>query len=97
MKKKSNLMSIGDAVNDYLKEFHLGNKMQEADLFSQWKKITNEYVAKHTIKIDLRGEKCYVTFDSAALKHEFSFMKEEVMTNINNYFGRVVVKELWVV
>ncbi len=97
MKRKSNLTSIGDAVNAYLSEYHLGNKLQEADLFSQWKKITNEYVAKHTIKLDLKGDKCYVTFDSAALKHEFSFIKEEVITNINAYFGRVVVRELWVV
>jgi hypothetical protein len=94
MKKKSNLTSIGDAVNDYLKAYHLGNKLQEADLLSQWKKITNEYVANHTLKIDLRGDKCYVTFDSAALKHEFSFIKEEVIGNINAYFGRAVVKEL---
>jgi predicted nucleic acid-binding Zn ribbon protein len=97
MKKKSNLISIGDAVNAYLSEYHLGNKLQAADLLSQWKKITNAYVAKHTIKLDLKGDVCYVTFDSAALKHEFSFIKEEVIQNINAYFGREVVKTLMVV
>lgn len=85
MAKNSNLIKVGDAIKQLFKQEHLDEKMSQFAVKSSWKDIAGELIAKNTTEISFNKKIIFITLQSAALKHEVSFRKEELLKNINEF------------
>lgn len=89
--KKSNLVKLGDAISQILKQEQLDVKIARFSVKNGWKDIVGELIARHTAEISFREKTIYLTLNSAALKEELSYRKEELLRNINTFCGSRLV------
>jgi predicted nucleic acid-binding Zn ribbon protein len=94
MAKKSNLIKLGDAINQLFKQEKLDVKISQFTVKNSWKEIAGEVIAKNTSDIFFNGKTMFITFSSAALKHELSFRKEELLANINKFCGYQLIDQI---
>lgn len=94
MAKKSNLIKLGDAISQILKEEHLDVKISRFTVRNSWKEIAGEMIAKNTSEISFRKKTIFITLSSPALKQELLYRKEELMGNINKFCGYKLIDTL---
>jgi len=91
---KKNELSLEEAIKLYLDHYRLSGKLTEADLQQSWKAIMGNSIAKHTSQIYLKKKVLVIHLDSSVLRNELSYAKEKIITKVNEYFKRDVVKEV---
>src|SRR5437868_3239999 len=94
MAKKSNLIKLGDAINQLFKQEKLDVKISQFTVKNNWKDIVGDIVAKSTSDIYFNDKTIFITLSSAALKHELSFRKEDLVNNINKFCGYKLVDQI---
>ena len=94
MAKKSNLIKLGDAISQLFKQEKLDIKISQFTVKNSWKEIVGDLVANSTSEIFFNEKIIFVTLSSAALKHELSFRKEEMVNNINKFCGYKLVEQI---
>ena len=94
MPRKSNLIKLGDAIDQLFKEENLDEKMMQFSIKSNWKKIAGEMIGLNTTEISFNKKTIFVSLKSAALKHELSFRKEELLKNINDFCKLKLVEQI---
>lgn len=94
MAKKSNLIKLGDAIDQLFKQEKLDIKLSQFTVKNSWKDIVGEVVAKNTSEISFNNKVVFITLSSAALKQELSFRKEVILNNINKFCGYKLVEEI---
>jgi predicted nucleic acid-binding Zn ribbon protein len=92
--KKSNLIKLGDAINQLFKQEKLDVRLSQFSIRNSWKEIAGPMIAKNTTAIHFNDKTIFVSLANAALKHELSFRKEELLNNINKFCGYKLVHEL---
>lgn len=94
MSKRNNLIKVGDAITELFRQEKLDIKISQFTVRSSWADIVGEVIAKSTSEIAFNDKSLFITLQSAALKHELSFRKEEIITAINKYCGFRLVDHL---
>jgi predicted nucleic acid-binding Zn ribbon protein len=94
MARKSNLIKLGDAIQQLFKQENLDVKISQFTVKNSWKEIAGELIALNTTEIFFNNKIIFITLKSAALKHEVSFRKEELLGNINKFCGYKLVDEI---
>lgn len=94
MAKKNNLIKLGDAINQLFKQEKLDVKLSRFSVKNSWKDIVGEVIANNTSEIFFNERVVFVTLTNAALKHELSFRKEEILNNINKFCGYKLIDEI---
>lgn len=92
--KKSNLVQVGDAINEFLKQEKLDVKLSRFSIKNSWEEIVGKHVANNTVNISFNETTLFLTLKSAALKQELSFRKEDIITNINRFCGYRLIKDI---
>lgn len=77
-------------------KYKMTSKIDEISLVNVWEKIVGTMINNHTTSIKLKGKTLYVAFDNAALKNEMFYRREELATQINTEFGKVIVEKVFV-
>ncbi len=95
-KRKSNQESLGDAINRMLKVYRLKSGLTETILKSDWEQIVGSLIATHTTDILIRGKKLIIKVNSAALKHELYYQREDIARNVNDHLKEELVEEVLV-
>ena len=91
---KHNIKSLGDAINEFIQENKLEERIYEVKIIDEWKKIMGHNVSILTQSITLKHGKLTVTLKSSVLRNELQMSKQKVMAIINGYFGRSVVRDI---
>lgn len=91
---KHNIKSLGDAINEFIHENKLEEKIFEVKIINEWKKIMGHNVAVLTQSIILKNGKLTVNVKSSVLRNELQMSKQKVVSIINSYLGQGVVKEV---
>lgn len=94
MAKKSNLIKVGDAISELFRQEKLDVKISQFTVKNSWQEIVGELVAKSTSDISFKDKTVFVSLQSAALKHELSFRKEEMIASINKFCGYKLVDHI---
>ena len=94
MRRKTNLIKLGDAINQLFKQEKLDVKISQHAIKNNWKDIVGDIIANSTSEIYFNESIIFVTLTSAALKHALSFKKENVINEINKYCGYKLVNQL---
>ncbi|MFN0274898.1 MAG: DUF721 domain-containing protein [Chitinophagales bacterium] len=92
--RKANEQPVGSAIKDFLKAFHLENKVHEVQVKDLWMKVMGKTIAHYTSDIKLKDGRLYIFLTSAPLKQDLNFNKENIMERLNEEMGERVVKEV---
>jgi predicted nucleic acid-binding Zn ribbon protein len=92
--KKSNLIKVGDAINEFLKQEKLDVKISRFVIKNSWEEIVGKHVANNTVNISFHETTLFLTLKSAALKQELSFRKDDIINAINRFSGQKLIKEI---
>ena len=88
--------SVGDAIKLLMEKSGWKPKAQELRLRDEWETIVGKTIAKYTRTLYLSGETLTIYTDVAALKQELMMGKEQLIKNINDYFGEKVVTNIMI-
>ncbi|HRD40219.1 MAG TPA: DUF721 domain-containing protein [Bacteroidia bacterium] len=92
--KKNNLIRVGDAINEFLKQEKLDVKISRFTVKNSWKEIAGEHIASQTLEISFHETTMFLTLKSAALKQELAFNKQQLIDNINRFCGSRLINDI---
>ncbi len=87
-------VSIGEALQLFLKKSRLKAGIQALQIDEVWEKIMGKTVAKYTDKLQIIGSTLFVTTTIAPLKNELLYQKEKIIELVNTELGEAVIKEV---
>ena len=77
-----------------MKSYHLDEKLQQKQVILSWGKVMGKLVSKHTVSLMIRKRVLYVRLDSAALKTELSFSREQIRKALNKEVRAEVITDV---
>lgn len=86
--------TLKEAIGEFMKSYHLDDKLLQKQLILSWNKVMGKMVANHTQNLTIRKKVLYVKLDSAALKNELSFSREKIMKALNNAVNAEVITDV---
>lgn len=92
--RKSNQQSIGEILQQYLKENNLDKKLRRSHIIGTWETIMGKMVANHTKNMYFSDKVLFIELDSPGLRNELSFRKAEMIKKINTEAGEEMVKDI---
>lgn len=92
--KKNNLIKVGDAINEFLKQEKLDVKLSRFAVKNSWKEIAGEHIANNTLDISFNEKIMFLTLKSAALKQELAFNKQQLIDNINRFCASRLIEDI---
>lgn len=86
--------SLGDAIKQFLDQSKLKGYMQAYEIEALWEMIMGKTIAKYTEKIQIHGDKLYITTFVAPLRQELIYQKEIIIKRVNESLGEDLIKEV---
>lgn len=85
-------------IEDILKEFVSTNNLQggldKVNVREAWTKLMGNGVNNYTTAIELKYDTLYVQLSSSVLREELSYGKEKIITMLNEFLDKEVIKQL---
>jgi hypothetical protein len=91
---KTNQISIGQVIQDWIREKNLDEPIFQSKLEISWEEIMGKLIAKNTKNIELRKGKLYITVSNPSLKQELYYSRETILNNLNSFLGKSVISEV---
>ncbi|EMR02990.1 DUF721 domain-containing protein [Cesiribacter andamanensis] len=92
--RTENTYTVGEALQDLLKTYHIKARFDEASLVASWERLMGAPIAKRTKKIYVRNKVLFVELSSAPLKHELNNSKSKVLEIISREYGSGLLDEV---
>jgi predicted nucleic acid-binding Zn ribbon protein len=92
--RKSNEISLKDAIEAMLVSYNLNDKLEETRLIASWEKVVGKLIIRHTDEMFVKNRVLYVKLDSAALRHELSMSKSKLVSSLNRISGKEVIDDI---
>jgi predicted nucleic acid-binding Zn ribbon protein len=61
-----------------------------------WEQAMGRTIARHTTNINLKGDRLYITVDSAALRTELFYSRIKIKDVINKELAKDIVKDVFI-
>ena len=94
MKRKTNEQSLGDVIQDYLREIGWQQKLDEIKIIIEWDKVLGPTLSKYTDEVFIKNKKLHIRLKSATLRQELSYQKSEVVKQLNDSVGKEVITDI---
>lgn len=93
--KKSNELSLGEAIRAFLKVNDLDDKLLETEIYARWEELAGKAINLKTSKLNFREGVLTVFLTSSVLRNELSLKKTRLMEHINQRMaGRTEIREI---
>jgi hypothetical protein len=92
--RRSKTISIAEAVNDYIREMKLGDKLSEAGVINSWEETVGRAISSRTTRIYIREHVLYVHLSSSVVRNELLMLREALREKLNQKAGTEVIKEI---
>ncbi|MBK7710315.1 MAG: DUF721 domain-containing protein [Bacteroidales bacterium] len=92
--RRSKTISIAEAVNDYIKEMNIGDKLSEVGVLNSWEEIVGKAISSRTTKIYIRDHVLFVHLNSSVVRNELLMLREALREKLNQKAGAEVIKEI---
>ena len=92
--RRSKTISIAEAVNDYIREMNLGDKLSEVGVINSWEETVGKAISSRTTKIYIREHVLYVHLNSSVVRNELLMLREALREKLNQKAGTEVIKEI---
>lgn len=94
MSKYYNEYSLKEVLDSMIIDLDIQNKLNEVNIKKYWSILFGVDVASNTKTIRLNEGVLWVKIESASLKQELSFSKDEVKVLLNNKLGNEIIDEI---
>lgn len=81
-------------MNEFLSKSRLKGDIQALQIDDVWEDIMGKTVARYTDKLQIIGDKLFITTTVAPLKHELIYQRDKIVQRVNEKLGKKVVKEV---
>ena len=92
--RRSKTITLAEAVNDYIKEMNLGEKLSEVTVISSWEAIVGKAISSRTTKIFIKDHILYVHLNSSVVRNELLMLREALKEQLNKRVGSEVIKDI---
>jgi predicted nucleic acid-binding Zn ribbon protein len=92
--RRSKTISIGEAMQDYIREMNLGPKLKELSIIDSWENMVGKAISTRTSKIYIKDGILYVHLKSSIVRNELMMIREALKEKLNNQAGEEIIKEI---
>ena len=92
--KHKNAQSLGDIINEFLKENNWDDKFQERRIIQSWKHLLGNTVSMYTSSIFIKNKVLYVKISSSVLRGELQMCRDMLIKRINEHIGDEVITNI---
>jgi predicted nucleic acid-binding Zn ribbon protein len=85
---------LKDVINQMLRAYGLGDKLDEMSLVKSWEDVVGKMIAKHTSEIYFKSGILYVKLDSATVRQELSYAKSALIEQLNRKAGKRMLTDI---
>jgi predicted nucleic acid-binding Zn ribbon protein len=92
--RRSKTISLAEALNDYIKEMNLGDKLKEVGVINSWEETVGKAISSRTTKIYIKEHILYIHLNSSVVRNELLMLREALREKLNQKAGAEVIKEI---
>lgn len=92
--KRTQAKTIGEIVQDYLKQENLDAALDEHRASALWPQIVGQGINRYTVTRWVKDGVMHVQLSSAPLRNELLLNRSRVIQLINEALGREVIKDI---
>ncbi len=92
--RRSKTVSLAEAMQDYIREMNLGQKLTEINLINSWEEIVGKAISSRTSRVYIKDQILYINLKSSVVRNELLMLREELKARLNEKAGREVIKEI---
>lgn len=91
MRRKSNDITIKDAIEALMDHYHIGDRYRFEQVKQKWEEIVGKMIAQRTEKMTLKYKTLYITVNSSVIKQELQMMKTLIIKRVNEEAGKEII------
>jgi hypothetical protein len=92
--RRSKTITLAEAMQDYIKEMKLGDKLREVGIIDSWEKTVGKAIASRTSRVYIKDGILYVHLNSSIVRNELLMIREALREKLNETAGAVVIKDI---
>jgi predicted nucleic acid-binding Zn ribbon protein len=86
--------SLGEAIQQFLKQSRMKSDIQALQIEELWEKLMGKTIARYTDSIKIVNRTLFITTNIAPLKQELSYQKEKIKLRVNEALGSNDIQEV---
>lgn len=94
MKRQNENLKLSDALKEFVETNQLQSGLDKVDVKKAWTSLMGNGVNNYTTSVQLKRDILYVSLSSSVLREELSYGKEKIITMLNEYLGKDLIKKL---
>jgi hypothetical protein len=95
MSNKHEIITLGQAISEFLDKFKLSDKVSESKVIASWPQVMGNNVAKLTHSLYFKGKGVLIVhLNSSVLRSELLMHRSRIVKNLNDHLGYEAVKEV---
>jgi predicted nucleic acid-binding Zn ribbon protein len=92
--RRSKTISLAEAMQDYIREMNLGEKLKEVSVINSWEEMVGKAISSRTSKVYIKEGILYVHLKSSIVRNELMMVREALREKLNGNAGGEVIKEI---
>ncbi len=92
--RNSNEQSIAEVIQKMLNAYHLKDGLNTVAITNLWEKLMGNAIQHRTTSINLKNKVLNISVDSAVLRQELQFKREEIKIALNAELNDEVISEV---
>jgi predicted nucleic acid-binding Zn ribbon protein len=92
--RRSKTISLAEAMQDYIREMNLGDKLREVSVVESWESIVGKAISSRTSKVYIKDGVLYVHLKSSIVRNELMMLREALREKLNSQAGAEVIREI---
>tara|TARA_B100001758_G_C17816509_1_gene307145 strand:- start:181 stop:477 length:297 start_codon:yes stop_codon:yes gene_type:complete len=93
-KASSNMNSLSNVIRKIIKNPKLSKRLDNIKVIEIWEEIIGNNLKKYVIDSKVYNNKLYIKLKSSTLRNEFIYQKTDLITEINNKFGKRIIIDI---
>jgi predicted nucleic acid-binding Zn ribbon protein len=92
--RRNKTISLAEAIQDYLKEMNLEDKLKEIGLINSWEEIVGKAIFSRTSKIYIKDHILYIHLNSSVVRNELLMLRQALKEKLNEKAGAEIIKDI---
>ena len=92
--RRSKTITLAEAVNDYIREMNLGEKLSEVTIINSWEEIVGKAISSRTTKIFIKDYVLHIHLNSSVVRNELLMLREALKEKLNSKVGSEVIRDI---
>lgn len=92
--KQRNEFNLRDAMSKMIDDNGMRRQFNELEIKRAWDDVGGLMITKHTKSLRLQRKKVWVKIDSAPLRQELSYRKDDLLQKMNERLGRSFIEDI---